>query len=91
MAPGMNNTDGPLNRRTMPVQMSRPLDASSSRSQIDEIDQIAEGKLAQDLFGLPAMFNDTTIKRNAKEECTLCQTSFSVVTLFGLGTKEVVC
>ena len=47
--------------------------------------------MAQDLFGLPAVFNAETLKRNAKDECQLCQTPFSVVTMFGMGTKEVIC
>ena len=52
---------------------------------------IAEGKLAQDLFGLPPVFNAETQKRNAKDECSLCQSAFSFVNILGLGNKEVIC
>ena len=78
-------------RQTMPVQAARPKSFQDSRQQLDELDEIAEGKLAQDLFGLPAVFNAETQKRNAKDECTLCQSGFSLVSLFGVGNKEVQC
>ena len=57
------------NRRTMQVQNQRPLSFVDSRSQLDEINAAEEGKMAQDLFGLPAVFNAETLKRNAKDEC----------------------
>ena len=57
----------------------------------EELDLIEEGKAAQDMFGLPREFNSETLKRSAKDECSLCQQKFSVVSFFGVGTKEVVC
>jgi len=87
-----SNSELALVRRTMQVESGgRPKSFQDSRQQLDEIDSIAEGKLAQDLFGLPPVFNSETQKRNAKDECSLCLQSFSVVTFFGMGTKEVIC
>ena len=43
------------------------------------------------MFGLPPVFNAETQKRSAKDECSLCQAEFSVVSFLGVGNKEVIC
>ena len=75
----------------MPAQPNRPNSFQGNRVLLEELDTVAEGKLAQDLFGLPSVFNDDTQKRNAKDECSLCLTAFSVVSFLGVGSKEVIC
>ena len=80
-----------LQRRTAYTRSGPSKTFQDSRQQLDELDEMAESKLAQDLFGLPPVFNAETQKRSAKDECSLCQSEFSVVSFLGVGSKEVVC